>query len=332
MTAQLLENVIQRVRQDDIGKVDFNVNSQDLLVTNNGRLHFYAPNDEMQVLNFNDHALGQMSTRLGIPTRYARKCMENEPRLYASHANHWLNQEEQRDKGLFLRTRGDELRAVLSDRYATLDNHYVTEILEQVLGGYAQVDVKGFNLDPRYFNLRLVFSDMNVNLGTSMKKDDVMVGLQITNSEVGSSSLRVDSCLFRLVCTNGLISRIGGQPLLAQRHSNVSDTEMQNRVGKSIVEAVSLGDIAIDKFAKLKEVKVSNAISEIKELAKKQKYSERATDILVDSYSIEKLITGEESAYEVVNAFTRMAQQTQTYDRRLEIETFAGSLMDSYLK
>lgn len=326
--------LLERVRQDDLGKHDITVPVQRLVVRDNGNIVLPSIEGVQGIGHYGltDHALGQLSTRLGIPTRYAKKCMETEPELFAHHANYWIETPEWEEKSWFMRGQGDMIRGVLSDRYTTLDNHFVVEMLNNVLGDGGVVDIKNMSLDPQYFNLRLVFPDMNWNLGTSNTRDDVMVGVHITNSEVGSSSLRIDSCLFRLVCSNGMIARVGGESLMAQRHVHLTNSEMENRVAGAITEAIRLGDSTIDKFARLRDVKVSDPLEEIKRLAKQEKYSEKFTDNLLQSFTIEQSTTGNYSAYELVNAFTRSAQNMPTFDRRLEVEQYAGKLMDTLLK
>ena len=330
------QELVERVRQDDMGKHDMTIPVQRIVVHRNGDVVFPELLDGVQG-NFGhygmtDHALGQLSTRLGIPTRYAKKCMETSPDLFAQHANYWIEREEWENKSWFVRGQGDMIRAFLSDRYTTLDNHFLVEMLNNVLGSGGLVDIKNLSIDPQYFNLRLVFPELSTNLGTAVTKDDVMVGVHITNSEVGSSSLRIDSCIFRLVCSNGLISRVGGESLMAQRHVHLTNNEMENRVAGAITEAVKLGDATIDRFARLQDIRVNDPMEEIKRLAKQEKYSDKFVDDLTQSYTIEKAITGNESAYELVNAFTRSAQNTPSFDRRLEVENFAGKLMDKFLK
>lgn len=320
----------KRVLDDDIGKRDYTLKAQDVVVTQSGRIQFATEDDILNLIP-NDHALGQISSRLGIPTKYAKKCMEENPFLFADHANYWLNDDEIREKGLFIRTKGELVRAVLSDRYSTLDNHYVMSTLDTVLRDGEIVDVKNIDIDPRYFNLRLVFPRMTMNLGTAQHKDNVMVGIHVTNSEVGSSSLRIDSCLYRLVCSNGMIARVGGDSLMAQRHSNLTNSEMENRVSEAILKAVQLGDSTIDKFGRLQEIKVDDPMEKLKELAKSEKYSDKFVDSLQESYITEKAITRDDSAYTLVNAFTRSAQLMPSFDRRVEVETFAGEVMNRFL-
>ena len=328
-----LSEVVSQVKSSDVGKRDFTLPVQEIVVTSRtGRIEIMDSLGNLQHFNMNEHALGQLASRLGIPVNYARKCIEENPSLLAQHANHWINTEQFRDKQWFVRTQGEFARAFLTDKYSTLDNHYVVETLEGILGSSSEIDVKNLSIDPRYFNLRIIFKNLTSNIGTIQKPDNVMVGMHVSNSEVGSSSLRIDSCLFRLVCENGLISRVGGSSLLAQRHAHLTDDEMERRVANAITESVKVGDGAVEKFAKLREIKVADPLEEIKRLAQQEKYSNNFIDDLTMSYAIEKEFTRDDSAFTLVNAFTRSAQNKQAFDQRLEVETFAGRLMENYLK
>jgi hypothetical protein len=190
----------------------------------------------------------------------------------------------------------------------------------------AIVDVKNFDLNSKYLNLRLMFPNLTHNIGTDIKKDDVMVGIHITNSEVGSSSLRIDSCLFRLVCSNGLIARVGGDSLMQQRHVHLTRGEMENRVADAISQALEAGDGIIEDFARTKEIRVPNVLKTLEKLSKGQKYSDAFTDTLRSSFNSEP----GDSAFHLVNAFTH-ASQTLPFERRLEVETYAGKLMNDFL-
>lgn len=331
------ENVFEAIKFDDVGKHDYTVPVENLLMNSQGRIgdiryevgHTNQLGLDNGGLSPNEHALSQLASRLGIPSQYAKKCFEENPELLAVQTNYWITnmKEEDKAKEWFLRAKGDDLRAVLSDRYTQLDNKFVFEALGNSLSGGSIVDVKNFDLNSKYLNLRMVFPDLTANIGTSIKKDDVMVGVHITNSEVGSSSLRIDSCLYRLVCENGMIARVGGDSLMQQRHVHLTNSEMENRVADAIGKALKTGDDLIESFARTREIKVNDPIKVLENLAKQQKYSQAFTDELKSSFNSEPGKT----AFEVVNAFTH-ASKSLPFERRLEVETFAGNLMQDYLK
>lgn len=329
-------NVLEAINYDDIGKKDWTVPIDNVRMSAEGLLgnRTLQVGSELQLglsnmgLTPNDHAISQLASRLGIPSKYAKKCFEENPRLLASHLNYWIENmgDEDRAKQWFMRGKGDELRGVLTDKYTQLDNRFVFEALGNNLENGSVVDVKNFDLNSKYLNLRMVFPDMKANLGTMQNRDDIMVGIHITNSEVGSSSLRIDSCLFRLVCSNGMIARVGGDSLMQQRHVHLSNTEMENRVADAITKALELGDGLIEDFARTREIHVPSPIKMLEKLAKQQKYSEKFTDELKSSFNSEPGNT----AYEIVNAITH-ASKSLPFDRRVEVETFAGKVMGDFL-
>lgn len=331
-------DVSSKIVLDDVGKVDWTAPISQIRMNGEGRIGLLGlTHGSEQQLGFSragvtpdEHALSQLSSRLGIPSRYAKKVMESEPKLLATHVNHWLerlDEDTEGDKSWLLRGKRDSLRAVLTDKYTQLDNNFVFDALSNNLQGGDVVDVKNFDLSSKYMNFRMVFPDLKVNIGTSLKKDDVMVGIHVVNSEVGASSLRIESCLFRLVCTNGLIARVGGDSLMAQRHVHLTAGEMQNRVADAIDKALQVGDQLVDRFARSREINVKNPLATLEKLAKSQKYSNQFVDTLKSSFNSEP----GDSAFEIVNAFTH-ASQSLPFDRRLEVETFAGKVLDDFLK
>lgn len=328
--------VLDAIQYDDMGKMDWTLPIGNVRMAKTGLIgdvrHKLGEVGQLGIgmngVTPNDHALSQVASRLGIPAKYAKKCYEENPLLLANHFNYWIEnmEEEQQVKQWFMRGKEDELRAVLTDKYSQLDNAFVFDALGTSLQNGGIVDVKNFNLDSKYLNLRLMFPDLTHNIGTDIKKDPVMVGIHITNSEVGSSSLRIDSCLFRLVCSNGLIARVGGESLMAQRHVHLTRGEMENRVADAIASALEAGDGILEDFARTKEIKVPSVMKVLEKLAKGQKYSESFTDTLKSSFNSEPGNT----AFHLVNAFTH-ASQTLPIERRLEVETYAGNLMNDFL-
>lgn len=332
-----MDKLKERIILDDNGKHDETVRINQLHFLDSGDV--LVPTVETdkfsrKPFSMTDHALGQISNKLGIPTRYAKKCLEREPSLFAEHANYWLDEwvKEDPDKKLFIRNRGETTRAFLSDRYTILDNNRIVDMLGNVLNGGEILDIKNLSLDDRYLNLRMTIPAMKVNVGTIQKPDNVMIGIHISNSEVGCGSLRVDSCLYRLVCSNGLVVRVGGDSLMAQRHMHINDNAMEEALGKSLLEAVKVGDKAVEQFAVLQDKPISNPMAEISKIAQSQKYSKKFEENIKQNYETERTITGKDTAFEIVNALTRSAQNFDDFDRRLEAEVIAGKVMDKYLK
>jgi Domain of unknown function (DUF932) len=336
------EELRGKIALDDEGKVDWTVPIKDVRMNRNGVIgdkRFDAGSlsqigASKRGVVPNDHAQGQLFSRVGIPAQYGKRCYEEDNKnLIASQFNYWMENAEkigkdvEEDKSWLLRGKNDSLRGVLSDKYTQLDNSFVFDALGMALDSGDAVQTSNFFLEDKYLNMRLVFPDLTHNIGTMQKPDDVMVGVHITNSEVGASSLRIDACLFRLVCSNGMIARVGGDSLMMQRHIHLSVNEMQSRVSEAIGKAMQVGDKVVEDFARSREVKIESPLELLKKLAEKQKYSEKFTRQLETSFHEEP----GDTAFHVVNALTH-ASQTLPFERRLEVETYAGKWMQDTLK
>lgn len=321
-------DVLAVVQNDDIGKKDFTITPRDLIMTGSGAIaeDKFMPSTLINNLYPNDYALGQLATRLGVPVKYAKKLMEQSPQLLAENINYWLR-EQPEDKDWMLRSKGRELRGLLSDKYVQLDNSFVFNMLNNVLDSGSAVRISNFDLSPTHFNVRLLFPQLNVNIGSLQNRDDVFVGVHITNSEVGASSLRIDSCIYRLVCENGMVSRINGESLMMQRHIHLTQNEMEGRVSEAIGKAMKIGDGIVDNFARSKDIAVENPMKMLEELSKKEKYSKKFEDTLKSSLNSEY----GESLFHVVNAMTH-ASQSLPFDQRLEVEVQAGKVLERGLK
>lgn len=317
------KDVKSKILFDDKNKQDFVVPIRDTYMDINGAI--CSANDSIALVP-NEWALSQLCSRVGIPPMYGRKCFEENPQMIAEHVNYWIDQDklptgEIKEKSWLLRAKNDTCRAVLSDKYSTLDNAFVYKALDEGLKG-TNAQLKEFQLSDRYFLLRLTFPNLTANIGTAKNKDDVMVGIVVANSEVGASAIKVQTCLYRLVCSNGLIVAINNDTLMWQRHIHLTENEIHRRLLVAIGEALEQGDRLIDVFAKSKEISIPNPLEIIEQLAQKQKYSQEFTDNIKNSYNSEP----GNNVFSIVNALTD-ASKILPLDKRFDVESFAGEWM-----
>ena len=100
-----------------------------------------------------------------------------------------------------VRTKDDTARAILSDRYKRIDNELVAvKTLDMLSKMGAKVEYGSYNGDQLNITATLP------KLKGEVQKDDLVTGgVTITNCEVGTSSLKVQPFVYRLVCTNGMV-------------------------------------------------------------------------------------------------------------------------------
>lgn len=105
-----------------------------------------------------------------------------------------------------MRTVRGEVRAILSERYRTLDNlDLVTHIIPVLQEHNCRVESANITEQKLYIQASFPSLEREVKVG-----DAVRAGIILRNSEVGAGSVSVKPMLMRLVCTNGMVVDQGG--------------------------------------------------------------------------------------------------------------------------
>jgi len=143
------------------------------------------------------HAHRQIGQRCEIHAKYYDRMLNDAPALLATNVNHWLSNEPEKR---MVRTLDGSARAFLSERYRPLDN---MDLAEQVIP--AMMDAGCEVVSCEVTDLRMFIKAVAPRIEGEIKKGDVVqAGLSISNSEVGSGSIRVEPLIYRLICTNGM--------------------------------------------------------------------------------------------------------------------------------
>jgi len=340
-----LEAVRERLRQDDRNKWDLTV-PRERLMLGGGRLILPEEfRDEYpERLDLSGWATTQACQRLGIPAQYFVRCP---PPLRDVQFNHWLwkaaNEpddehlpEEDEESGLSNRSSADGLRpwllrgkegtvrAVLSDRYAPLDNADLLATLTPLLEG--RFEVKTLLLTPESLHLRLV----DPRLAREVLPDDrLMVGLHVANSEVGRRSVTVDALVYRLVCQNGLIRLVKGRSLLRQRHVSWDRPRFQDALSRSLSEAITAGAGLIERLSLATRMPVPDVEGVILALSRQAGLTQRVQDG-VRRALLATAAPQQETVYGFVQALTLTAQDLPP-DDRYDLEVAAGRLLEEGL-
>lgn len=270
------------------------------------------------------HAMTQLCSKIGVPTKYVEKCLESGMTdLAAENINSWLSDY---NKSLFVREYEDRVRGVLSDRYMALDTPDILSVLSDVVDP-SQYSTKGYFLNPERFHARIVQNEM-----MNIAGEDLFAGIQIDSSDVGRSTLLVRFFVFKQVCTNGLCVSKGGGIMYEQRHIGVNLKEFRN----SFVESMKTLPDLVDNYTKLiKSASEDNSDKYRVTVFSKEQMDEfiqrvRANTRLSDE-SVHKVIDLMTQRYQpnkwgFVNSITEVAQDF-TLERRIELEKYAGDLL-----
>jgi len=279
-------------------------------------------------------ATGQLCQLLGIPTAYYRRCSSS---LQDTQANHWLEhltQEQAHEKTAktgkggrserwLLRARGETLRGVLTERYTRLDHLELFEALSPALARDYEVD--WFALTDESFHLRLHDARL---FREALPGDRLMAGVHIANSEVGKRAVTVDALVYRVVCTNGLIRKVGGESLLHQRHLFLSRPEFRLTVQQAVRDAFVQSAAYLERLAASVAHPLPNVERTIHKLALDWGLTKATEEAVKEAMLLERP-SQHETLYGLINGLTSVARGMAP-DERYALETQAGQLLETH--
>lgn len=272
-----------------------------------------------------DLAFTQLAQRIGVPSGYVRTLPV---RLQMACMNYGLMQTKQ---PAMLRLAGGEVRAIVSDRYATIDDEHLLGIVEEVLdrAGYlAETRVRASAVGAHTL-LRITLPGESV----AVKPGDVIeYGIDIGNSEVGLRSVQVTPITYRLVCTNGMRSWRSEAALRMRHVGDPKRLKDQLRDAVPVAFAEARGDLA--RWRRATEVLIDNALDEIESLRAfglgqtevqaigKQMLASTA-QLPKGTESLMQLLSTPTTVYDMANAITATARDRDDVASRLTLEETA---------
>lgn len=279
-------------------------------------------------LRLRDHAFSQLCQRLGAPATYIRRLPA---KLQVACMNYGLTRER---RPALLRSSGDELRAILSDRYAPLDDTELFDVLGQELDGI------GYRDEMRVRSLGTGSTTvLRITLpgeGVPIQKDDVIeYGIDVANSELGLRSVEITPVTYRLVCANGMRA---WKSETAMRMRHVGDpARLAERLRDAIPLAFAEARGDLDRWRRSVDVMIDDALEEVASLRSFGLSSASLRDVerelsreanllpaISNARSVsEALESARVSAFQVANAMTATAKGNASTIGRLSMEEAA---------
>lgn len=191
---ETLETVINEVREQSANHFDEIVPVNDMQFDSLTRMWISGRPIEVA-----PSAQRLLANRLRVPFSYLSRCPDE---LQARNLNYWIEQERRTRDAFLCRFDANRLRAVFTHRYTAIDHMEVlTKILE---AGFDPAEEIQFALDDEILVLKMPEYDKAFHLAGD---DKIIPGISIANSEVGILAVSIEAFYYRLVCTNGLISK-----------------------------------------------------------------------------------------------------------------------------
>lgn len=303
----------------------------------------------------NGRFVQQVATWAGIPMAYAERMRAHAPKLLVDNLQTWLsNPDTLRKAGKgsksarrMVRTIDGTARAFLSDSYHRFDNW---ELLQRVIPVFEEIDQKhgGFrvescNVDDDRLYIKLVLTGWTDSVGTlpNGKPDLIAPGIVISNSEVGLGSLTTSYMVYRLVCTNGLVSQHAVRRYHVGRTQGVADDMvvlaqdtlaamdsafwLQVRDGlNSMVDPNRFARAVADFRAAKERPIVIEPDKSVEVLAKQSDLSEGEQSLVLRAL----LDGGDLTHFGMVNAVTLAAQHVDSYSRATAMEELGGRVLE----
>ena len=304
------------------------VNEPPSLAMRNGAEHRFG---------INDHAHGQIASRLDIPRKYYARMQAESPALLATNVNTWLQKNPERR---MVRTLGGTVRAFLSDRYMRVENEQIAEVALPILAEIPDVQFVSTALTETNLYIKAVAPRV---AGEVRKGDVVQAGVCVRNSEVGAGAVVIEPFVYRLVCLNGatmkdsrfrahhLGARVSNEDaisgMLTDEAIAADDNALMLRVRDVLRAAVSQKflDACIGKMRDAAGDMVTGDVpAAIEVLAAKVALTRDESSSVLRHL----IVGGDLSRYGVMNAVTRFSQDVDSYDRASELEAIGGKIID----
>lgn len=290
-------------------------------------------------LRIGELAHRQIGERLQIPAKFYDRLLTNHPDVLAHNVNALFQREPETR---LIRTLDGRARAFLSDRYQRIDNHHVAEVVLPVLSQTTDIEVLSAEITERRMYIKAVTHAIRGEVKSKRVGDFVEAGVMISNSEVGLGAVSVVPFFHFLWCTNGMVRN-----KLASRSAHIGTKVEGDEFAsiladdtRAVLDRGVLLKIRDVVRAAMDEVKFREAIDAMQETTTQMVKGDpaKAIEVLADDFVLAEaerssvlrhLIEGGDlSRYGLINAVTRTAEDSMSYDRATEIETLGGRLLD----
>jgi hypothetical protein len=250
------------------------------------------------------------ANRLRVPHAYLVRCPED---LQAHNLNYWLEQERKKRESLFCRFDGQRLRAVFTDRYKCLDNMDIMQRMVEY--GFASDTEVHINMDSELMVLKV--PDYTRMFG--FDGDRIAPGISVSNSEVGILAFSIEAYFYRLVCTNGLISKT--QVASRFRHVSLKALEEFNDIIRQVIHESHYNQ---ERLSLSTETRVDDPLATIGSFNRQFQLTKKEAEAVERDWTYEQGST----MFNVINAYTRAAQDQQlTGEEAHKLERVGGEIL-----
>jgi hypothetical protein len=270
-------------------------------------------------LQLRSTAFSALCTRLGAPADFIRDKLPAP--LQLATLNYLMAQGE-RPGTAMLRLRGDDVTAIVSERYAPLDAGELVGTLRTALSRHGLLESVRVRAVATGVTdvIRLVLPSESV----AIKVGDVsLVGLDVSSSSFGRSAVHIKGLVWRLICLNGARtpSSLGDVSL---RH--LGETQrLRDGVAEGVATALVHARGLMGRFRSSLASYITNLADFIDGMRDLSQAEQQAVRVELGANKPAEL-PERTSVYDFVNAVTQAAHEAEPA-RRIELEAIAGGVL-----
>lgn len=299
--------------------------------------------------DINSIAHEQLADYAGIPMPYYRRMLADDPQLLADNINRWLRDKAESKDRRMIRTLDNSVRAVLSDKYRTLENEDMAEAVLPVLQERDLLIMSCDITDSRLY-IKAVDRSIEQHVPTGKKMGDgshtifdvICPAITISNSEVGRGSLMIESGVFTKACTNlatfgasmrkyhtGARAEISDDvfALLSDKTRRLTDAALWAQARDLVAAAFDKAkfEATAARLAEATEDKIkADVVEVIERLGRKTGLADGERKGV-----LHHLIEGGDlTRYGLHSAVTRFSQDVENYDRATELERIGARVIE----
>lgn len=320
------------------------------------RKDYLAPSDKLEmIVKDNDVAIKgvegstygitefahwQFADRLFIPKKYYDRMRKTDPALLSHNVNTWMHKES---KGRMLRILDGKIRGFLTSSYRPLDNQDLAKAVLPILEE-KNCNVVSIELTDTKMYIKAVLPSLVTEIRRSKHKGDIVqAGIVISNSEVGNGSLKVESMIYRLLSSSGMVA-----PDSALRKYHIGKVEEVDEVKelsvdenkeednkafwvkvRNIVREAFDQDVFVNLVTKIEEatqneIKSSNLMEVVEMTVKKFVLPESSRKSILNHL----IKDGDRSQWGLINAVTKTANEVSDYEIATDLERTGGKILE----
>lgn len=298
-----------------------------------GQFDFTAPYRDLKVVSMegstalsykeavypmDDYAIGQLCSKLEIPTKYFRRLPTDMRETVAAFDLRRFA----RSKDALVRVHKiggvPKVRAFLSDGYAPVDNAQIVTAVQAVLER-VEHKIRAADINPSGMWAKVTVPGLAIEDPTK-QGSPLFIGLLIGNSEIGARSVSVEPFIHRKTCTNDMV--VLSSWAFRHKHVGFQARLLASQIQSHTVKMFEGAHAMLEEMAGTVNDFMGHPTRTLAKLAETLKFSEgQAKDVVTAFHEDPHL-----SRWGAVNAITRAAQKYDA-DTRIDFERAAGKVI-----